>query len=190
MGRLILEMQDTQTAPAPGDVAIYVKTDGKVYLKNASGIETPLVPPTGMFAAMQVRRAATWSSSNFRSMNAIRFDTLDMATDTSVIGWSDTDPSRITIGQDGFYVISGNMLFDSTGGSTYTLDTYLRKNGSEIISGSQLKSGNGRNEDLSVTLQAMVVQLSAGDYIEWRIDNNNLNGNLAMATLNCTRHVQ
>jgi hypothetical protein len=37
---ITLKQQDSQDTPASGDSKIYIKTDGKAYLKDATGAET------------------------------------------------------------------------------------------------------------------------------------------------------
>ena len=46
MGRIVLEHENTQAAPAAGDTAIYVKTDGLVYKKGSDGVEKEITDGT------------------------------------------------------------------------------------------------------------------------------------------------
>ena len=133
---------------------------------------------------LQARRSATWDASNFASAAAIPFDVTDiedceevLAHDTAV------NPTRITAGANGRYRIAGWLGINSTGGFTWTMTGYLRKNGTTTVDGSTVYTGNYGNEDQGVSFGPLYLDLVDGDYIEWVIDHTNLTGRLENATL-------
>ena len=137
---------------------------------------------------LQVRRAATWASSNFSSPTPVPFDTEDHAGNPDVSYWdSPTNPTRVVAPFKSDHVVSGSANIDSTGGTTWTCECWLRKNGTTEIPGSRLRTGNYGNEDQSVTLPPMLVKLAAGDYLEWVFDHASLSGNLHSAMLTVTK---
>jgi hypothetical protein len=137
---------------------------------------------------LQVRRAATWSATNFASPAAIPFDTQDIEDNTSVSSWEGvTNPSRLTANLEQVYKVNYFVAINSTGGLTWTLEVWLRKNGTTEINGSRLRTGNFGNEDGSLTLPTLTVPLAEDDYLEVMIAHSSLTGNLhsATATMNC-----
>jgi len=133
---------------------------------------------------MQLRRAATWAASNFSSPTALPFDTEDHAGNDAISSWAAGQATRMTVGFDGQYHVSGFANIDSTGGiSSWTMECWLRKNGTTEITGTRLRTGNYNNEDQAVTLPRAIVELEEGDYLEWVFDHSNLTGNMHSAQM-------
>ena len=135
-------------------------------------------------AYTQSRRAATWAASNFSSAAAIPFDTSDLLDNSAAMDWqAGTNPSRITsqiaIRAKASYAIS----LDSTGGSTWNCEAWIRKNGSVEVPGSRTRTGNYGNEDQSATSLVFPVSMVATDYLELVIEQSSLTGNLVNAVL-------
>lgn len=133
---------------------------------------------------LQIRRAATWASTNFSTATGLPFDTEDIEGNDDITDWdSATNPNRITVNYSARYQFSGFATIDSTGGSTWNLECYLRKNGTTEINGTRLRTGNYGGEDSSITLPAIAIDLEDGDYVEWVFIHTSLTGNLYSATM-------
>jgi len=140
---------------------------------------------SGLKNVHQLRRAATWSATNFVGDTGVPFDTEDIIGNSTISDWtSGTNPNRIDIGYTARYTIAGLSSIDSTGGSTWTVECFWRKNGTTEIPGTRIRTGNYGGGDSSVTMPSMSVDLVDGDYIEWCFNNSfTLAGNLHSATL-------
>lgn len=132
---------------------------------------------------LQVRRAATWASGNFSAVAAIPWDTQDIEDNVDVLEWSAATPTRATAKVAGKYFVGFLINIDSTGGSTYIVQAALRLNGSTIVNGTVLRTGNYQNEDQSASLPAVMIDLNANDYIEVVMQHASLTGNLESASL-------
>lgn len=115
-------------------------------------------------------RVASWSSGNFEgALTAVPMDTLaDMTNDAALKIDVASNPTRVTAEVGCICEVGYNASVDSTGGSTYNLETVIRKNGTEIIEKSHIRTGNFGGEDTSSSAKATVKML-AGDYIELMI---------------------
>jgi len=137
---------------------------------------------------LQVRRAATWAASNFSSATALPFDTEDDGGNEFVSYWdSPTNTTRLYAELTGEFHVSGFANINSTGGITWICECWLRKNGTTEIAGTRIRTGNYGNEDQSVALPAVTVELESGDYLEWVFDHSNLTGNLYSAMFSMER---
>lgn len=65
-GAVLLREQASPTAPGSGKVAIYAKSDGKVYIKDDAGLETDLTATAaGGFGSVEVDLGAPARSGDF-----------------------------------------------------------------------------------------------------------------------------
>jgi len=90
---------------------------------------------------------------------------------------------RYTVLATGDYYINYKIVIDSTGGGTWNATSEVFKNGVTLGKDYQMRGGNYGNEDDSMTFPRTKLTLAAGQYIDLRIDQNNLTGNLILATL-------
>lgn len=128
-------------------------------------------------AGLQLRRSANWTASNFSSLTAIPFDVLDHKSDQYRIDANiTTNSTRITAKKTGEYFVSCHGDINSTGGSSYSIAGYIRKNGTTKINGTDFSFGNYQTEDTFFALPAIIVELTTDDYIELMLDQNNLTG--------------
>ena len=128
-------------------------------------------------------RDASWASSNFSSMTVIPFDTEEYNTQDEILVYTSWASARYTAKTAWSYKISFQIDIDSTGWSTWNATAWVYKNGSalDIL---QARTGNYGNEDQSMSCVSWYVDLETDDYIDLRIDQNNLTGNLIHAMLN------
>jgi hypothetical protein len=132
-----------------------------------------------LFSSLQARKSIEWSACSFSSATAVPFDITDIKYDENIIEHSNTtNNSRVTFGCKGRVKVSYSCFIDSTGGSTYNVTTYLRKNGTTTIPGSTARTGNYGGEDNSLSIGSMGFDVSVGDYIELIVDQDNLTGYL------------
>jgi hypothetical protein len=128
-------------------------------------------------AITQARRDATWSASNFTSATAVPFDTTDLQTDLLRIERNLSNTTRVDIKASGNHTVDFSCAIDSTGGSGYKVDFYLRVNGTTTIPGSTGSVGNYQFED-SYFSKTIAYNFTAGDYIELILDQvSSLTGN-------------
>ena len=128
-------------------------------------------------------RDASWASSNFSSMTVVPFDSEAYNNQSELLVYTSGAAARYTVLDSGRYKISFQIDIDSTGGSTWNAEAHVYKNGSAVES-LQARTGNYGAEDQSMSCIPSYVDLNAGDYIDLRIDQNNLTGNLVHAMLN------
>jgi len=115
----------------------------------------------------------------------------NVTTDTFEITatWTATDTgtwasfTRVWIGTTGTYKVNYTIAIDSTGGSTWQAVSYVYKNGIEVTE-TQARNTNYGNEDGNLILSSTYIDLVAGDYVDLRIDQNNLTGNLVHSMFN------
>ncbi len=144
----------------------------------------PTLPPPSIWvvanrtpAITQARRNATWAASNFINATAVPFDTTDVQVDISRIERDLSNTTRINIKTTGNHLISFSAAIDSTGGSSYKVDFWLRINGTTIIPGSFGSVGNYQTED-SYFGKSIYYKFTVGDYIELVFDQtSSLTGN-------------
>lgn len=131
---------------------------------------------------LQVRRAATWSATNFSSPTPLPFDTEDIEGNPSVSDWdTPTNPSRLVAKYAKTYTFSGFINIDTTGGATWIFEAWLRKNGTTEVPGSRIRTGNYQGEDMAVTMPPIQVDLAVDDYIEVVCDHTSLTGQIFSA---------
>ncbi len=125
---------------------------------------------------IQTRYNGSWSAASFTSATPVPFNTTDLEWDANIIEHDNSNVSRLNFKVGGIAEISYWFGIDSTGGSTYTMQGYLRKNGTTIIDGSSMPTGNYGGEDQSISIGVLYVPVVAGDYIELVLQNTNLTG--------------
>jgi len=132
-----------------------------------------------------VRRDTNWSAANFSSITAIPFDVeaYNSQDELMITDIGGANTSRLEVLNTGTYKVSYGLDIDSTGGFTWNLTAQLYKNG-VAVSHTDVRTGNYGGEDSSLSFIPSYIDLVAGDYLELRINQNNLTGNLVGATLN------
>lgn len=130
----------------------------------------------------KVDRENAWDASNFSSLTAIPFENLLIDDNPDIFSWDSGDPTKITSHIKNRVTLSYSVDIDSTGGSTYNVETYVYKNGVEV-KGSKMRTGNYGGEDSCMSKGSIIVNVDAGDYIELYIVQNNLTGNVEYADI-------
>ncbi len=128
-------------------------------------------------------RNANWASSNFSSSAIVPWDDEEYNNQSELLVYTSGTSSRYTVQATGTYKVNYTIDIDSTGGGTWNATSQVYKNGS-ALDNTQVRTGNYGNEDQSMCLPCTYVSLVVGDYIDLRIDQNNLTGNLVHSSLN------
>ncbi len=134
---------------------------------------------------LQLRRDANWNASNFTSPTALPFDTLDIEDNDEIVEWDSGTPTQIVGEVPGRIKLSYWFDLDASGGGStaYNVDVFIRRNGTEEISGSRMRTGNYPGEDQSGGIGKITTTNAAGDYYELIFEQSNLNGTLYNATM-------
>ena len=125
----------------------------------------------------EAHRDASWSSFNFSSMTIIPWDAEPANTQDELLVYTSGSSARYTVKTPGTYEIAYVIDIDSTGGSTWNATSQVYKNG-VALENTQARTGNYGNEDQSMCMPAVYVELDTDDYLDLRIDQNSLTGNL------------
>ena len=139
-----------------------------------------------LYIDSQIRYDGIWADTNFSSITAIPFDTNDHLHDSNVIDHDiSTNNSRLYLKILGEYNPTFWFSVDSTGGSaSYSVEGYVRKNGTDEIAGSHFYCGNYKTEDSFVSLGPLSIEATnSTDYIEVMIQQTGLTGYLKSMVL-------
>ena len=129
-------------------------------------------------------RSSNWSSSNFSSMTVIPFESENYNNNSELLVVTTGSSAKYTVKTSGSYKVSFKIDIDSTGGLTWNATAQLYKNGVSLGDAYAVRTGNYGNEDQMLGLPTTYLDLDADDYIDLRIDQNSLTGNLIRASLN------
>ncbi len=134
---------------------------------------------------LQLRRDANWNASNFTSPTALPWDTLDLEDNDEILEWDSGTPTQVVAEVPGRIELSYWFDIDASGGGSvaYNVDVYVRRNGSEEIPGTRMRTGNYPGEDQSGGIGDISIANTAGDYYELIFEQSDLNGTLYNATL-------
>jgi len=134
---------------------------------------------TSLKIVCQANRLTTWNATNFVNPTAIPFGNAVVNDNQDIIEFNTAFPTRLTVKVKTRVVASYHWTIDSTGGSgRYNIVAYLRKNGNEIIQGSESRAGDGANEDCEGGHANVNIEMNPNDYIEVVIDHSLLTGQL------------
>lgn len=128
-------------------------------------------------------RDASWASTNFSSTTIIPWDNESYNNQSELLVYTSGASARYTMLTAGSYKISYLIDIDSTGGSTWNATSHIYKNGVELAN-TEVRTGNYGSEDQSMALIPTYIDLAAGDYIDLRIIQSSLTGNLIHSVLN------
>jgi hypothetical protein len=124
----------------------------------------------------RLRYNTTWAAANFSTATPVPFNTVDLETDPNILEQNAVNPSRLDIKTTGIHELGFSIAIDSTGGATYNVNAYLRVNGTTIIPGTNLVTGNYGGEDQSLGISSIDYTLNAGDYVELVLAHTGLTG--------------
>lgn len=132
----------------------------------------------GLVEGDRVTISGTTSYNGDFKISGVTTDTFDIV-DTWVADETGSwvSHTRVWVGTPGSYHVSYLIDIDSTGGSTWNATAQVYKNGASVES-TRIESGNYGNEDQSMALPAVYIELDTDDYLDVRISQNNLTGDL------------
>jgi hypothetical protein len=130
-----------------------------------SGYTSPGVAGGAALAAIGQFSNDTDQSLVANTPTLVRFNTTDFATNVSVVD-PGTGPTRITPAVAGVYRFDVSLQMLHTGGGGITVTFWPRLDGVNVPnSASSIEMGNNNNRTLPYV--AVVLQLLAGQYVEW-----------------------
>jgi hypothetical protein len=113
----------------------------------------------------------------------VKLNTTDISNGVTIVNDGSGNPTRITVSQSGFYQVSVSNQYTSSNSSSKNIQTWLRKNGTNIPDSNSYVtlSANGENTVFSSTYG---VSLSANDYVQvmWASDDTAVSINSIAAT--------
>ncbi len=128
-------------------------------------------------------RDANWASSNFSSTAIVPRDAEHYNNQDEILVYTSWASARYTVLTTGTYKVSYTIDIDSTGGSTWNATANVFKNW-VALDNTETRTGNYGSEDQSMALPCQYISLTAWDYIDLRIDQNNLTGNMVHSMFN------
>ncbi len=132
----------------------------------------------------QAIRAATWAHTNFQTAAGIPWDTTAEAGSTEIMEIDSTNTNRINILHSGWYEISTFAQVNSTiVGLAYTVDSYLRVNGTTELTESRVQIVNWEDENMYTSHSSYVAFLGSNTYIELMFWNSQLAGSIDHARM-------
>ena len=128
-------------------------------------------------------RDSNWAASNFSSMTIIPWDAEAYNNNTDLLKYTSGASARYTVKTNGSYKLSYFINIDSTGGGTWNATATIYKNGVAVDT-SEVRTGNYGSEDQTMACVPFYLDLVEDDYVDLRIDQNNLTGNLVHSVFN------
>lgn len=128
-------------------------------------------------------RDATWAASNFSSTTIVPWDAEDYNNQSELFTYTSGASARYTVLTTGSYEVSYLVEIDSTGGSTWHATAQLYVDG-VALTNTRVTTSNYGNEDGVLPLIPTYIDLTAGEYIDLRIIQGSLTGNLLHAVFN------
>lgn len=113
----------------------------------------------------------------------VKLNTTEISNGVTVVNDGSGNPTKITFASSGFYQISVSNQYTSSNASSKNVQTWLRKNGTNIADSNSYVtlSANGENTVFSTTY---TVSVAANDYIQimWASDDTTVSINSIAAT--------
>ena len=155
---------------------------------HLAGIDSALAPGATM-ACVQARKSSAHTVST--TWSNVVFDQTDVESDDTIVNHDDSSRDRIYVYETGVYLITYAASFDHTDtvSGDPRVDIRVQKNGSGVVSGSGALPGNhysgsGALFEGASHGQALLVTLTAGDYVSLQMQRNRT----TTGTLSTIRH--
>jgi hypothetical protein len=150
---------------------------------NEDGTVTMTDEDHGLSEGDQIIVAGTTSYNDTFTVESVTDEDNFVVTATFVADESGTwnRPARVICNAAGTVKVSYSITIDSTGGAAWSADAGVYKNGTLVATTALTMSGQ-IGENKSMTLPVQEIEVAADDYLEVKVDNTNLTGNLTLAT--------
>lgn len=113
----------------------------------------------------------------------VKLNTTEISNGVTVVNDGSGNPTRITVSNSGFYQIAVSNQYTSTNASAHDVQTWLRKNGTNVADSNSYitLTGNGVNTVFSTTY---TISLAANDYVQimWATSSTDVSINSIAAT--------
>lgn len=134
-------------------------------------------------------RYGTFSDTTDQTLAAIntatpvKLNTTDIASGVSVVNDGSGNPTRITVADSGFYQVSVSNQYTSTNASSKDVQTWLRKNGTDVANSNSYVTLTGNNENL-IFASTYTLSLQANEYFQimWASNDTTVSINSIAAT--------
>ena len=149
------------------------------------GATGPAGPPGGSIDYCNLKKSSLTENINVQTQNpttsnavAIRFDA-EVSKASIYTHSNSTNPERLTVTADGFYMINATVGYDNTAGNRISPRSSLFKNGTEITETrtSSYSRGSGLGDEKTLQINT-VLSLAANDYLvvyAWSDDSDSTN---------------
>lgn len=115
---------------------------------------------------LNITKSSLTENVNQTTAQAIRFDS-EISKDSIYTHSTSTNPERVTVTEDGIYIIKANIGFNNTGAQRVAIRASVYKNGTEITQtrASAYNRGSTFGDDTNFSI-GTILDLNASDYIE------------------------
>lgn len=153
----------TKVRPTAPDAVIVVAAVLKVGASDGEIIVRPTIPLGLDYGSFTDTTDQTLSAIN--TATPVKLNTTEVSNGVTVVNDGSGNPTKITVSQAGFYQVCVSNQYTSTNASAKNVQTWLRKNGTNVAdSNSYLTlTGNSENAVFSTTY---TISLQANDYIQ------------------------
>ena len=169
------ELFQTQVASSGAIASVTDNEDGTITLTDEDH---------GLSAGDQIIIAGTTSYNDSFTVESVTDDDNFVVTATYVADETGTwtRPARVICNVTGTVQASYTITIDSTGGAAWSADAGIYKNGT-LVAVTALTASGQIGENKSMTLPVQEIDVEDGDYLELKLDNTTLTGNMTFASL-------
>ena len=171
----------TATRPTAPNLVISVAAVLVSHSTNGIIMVRPTIPIGLDYGSFTDLTDQTLAATN--TPTPLKLNTTEISNGVTIVNDGSGNPTRITVAQAGFYQIAVSNQYTSSNSSSKDVQTWLRKNGTDIADSNSYVTlnGNGVNVIFSTTYS---LPLNAGDYVQvmWASDDTAVSINYIAAT--------
>lgn len=171
----------TKVRPTAPDTVISVAAVLSVSSTEGVIMVRPTIPIGLDYGTFSDTTDQTLAATN--TATPVKLNTTDISNGITIVNDGSGNPTRITVSQAGFYQISVSNQYTSSNASSKDIQTWLRKNGTDIPDSNNYVtlSANGENMVFSTVFG---ISLAANDYVQimWASNDTAVSINSIAAT--------
>lgn len=170
----------TVTRPTAPDEVVVVAAVLVADAANGEIMVRPTIPMGLDYGSFSDTTAQTIAAIN--TPYPVQFNTTDISQGVTVES-NGSAPTRITTADAGLYMISVSNQYTSTNSSAQNIQTWLRKNGTDVANSNSYTT-IAQNNATTIFATTYLMSMHAGDYLEimWSSDSTNVSLNSIAAT--------
>ena len=153
----------TKVRPTAPDAVIVVAAVLSVHATEGVIMVRPTIPIGLDYGAFTDTTDQTLSAID--TPTAVKLNTTEISNGVTVVNDGSSNPTRITVSQSGFYQIAVSNQYTSSNSSAKDVQTWLRKNGSDVADTNSYVTLNGNGVN-AVFSTVFTISLVAGDYVQ------------------------